>query len=86
MSLEHSPTRQIRQRKIAPAVPAFADDDEVLSFREWCRVNGISTRTGRRIIADPDPDNRPVITQLSARRIGVSRRNNRIWQQSRERR
>jgi len=59
-------------------------DDQVLSFLEWCSLNRISERTGRRILNGPDSD-RPAVTMLSARRIGVTVRANRQWQQSRER-
>jgi hypothetical protein len=59
------------------------DPDEVLTFKHWCCINKISERSGRRILDAPDG---PVVTQMSARRIGITRRNNRAWQQSRERR
>jgi hypothetical protein len=52
-------------------------DDQVLTFREWCALNGISVRTGRRIIDGPDP---PAIVRLSARRIGITVKANREWQ------
>jgi hypothetical protein len=58
------------------------DDDRVLTFKEWCALNGFSERTGRRILDAPGG---PTITNLSARRIGISVRNNRKWQASRER-
>jgi hypothetical protein len=58
-----------------------ADDDAVLSFKEWCRLNGFSERQGRRILRGP---NRPVITQLSSR-IGIRRRDNRQWQEQQTR-
>jgi hypothetical protein len=58
------------------------DEDAVLTFKEWCALNGIGERTGRRILAEPGG---PVITQLSDKRIGISRRNNRRWQESRAR-
>jgi len=38
------------------------DDDRVLTFNEWCALNGIGKRTGRRIIRS---GNGPVVTQLS---------------------
>jgi hypothetical protein len=63
-------------------VPLAAQDAQVLTFSEWCKLNHISERTGRRILASPDS---PVVTKLSPRRIGVTVRNNRNWQQSRER-
>jgi hypothetical protein len=62
---------------------ASRDDDQVLSVVEWCALNRISLRTGTRILAGQDG---PIVTQLSAKRIGVTRGNNAKWQQSRERR
>lgn len=58
------------------------DDDAVLTFHEWCSLCGFSERTGRRILASGDG---PVVTQLSPKRIGISRGNNRRWQASRAR-
>jgi predicted site-specific integrase-resolvase len=59
------------------------DDQRVLTFREWCEVNGFSIDTGRRLRKAGKA--RP-FTQISDRRIGVTVGNNRKWQQSRERR
>jgi hypothetical protein len=56
--------------------------DKVLSFRQWCEINGLSERTGRRILAGDDG---PVVTQLSPRRVGVTVANNRAWQASKAR-
>jgi hypothetical protein len=56
------------------------DDDAVLTFREWCAVNSVGERTGRRILAS---GNGPTITKLSDKRIGISRRHNRAWQETR---
>ena len=58
------------------------DDDKVLTFAEWCELNRIGKRTGRRIICS---GNGPVVTQLSERRIGITVGNNRRWQESRAR-
>jgi hypothetical protein len=58
------------------------DDDAVLTFKEWCRINGISERNGRRILRGSD---RPAIIQLSEHRIGIRRRDNRAWQEARAR-
>ena len=58
------------------------DDDRVLTFAEWCALNGIGKRTGRRIIRS---GNGPVVTQLSERRIGITVGNNRRWQEARAR-
>jgi len=59
-----------------------AEDHRVLSFRQWCELNGFSLATGRRIV---NAGNGPVITQLSARRIGITVANNAAWQASRAR-
>jgi hypothetical protein len=72
-----------RRQKFALDQPLnVLHDDQVLTFPEWCRINRLSERTGRRILDGPD---RPTITYLSARRIGITIRNNRLWQASRER-
>jgi hypothetical protein len=84
-----SKKRQRRKaRRPAPAVRPFSlagfenDDNRVLSFRQWCILNGISARAGRRILAS---GNGPTVTQLSDRRIGITIRANREWQEARER-
>ena len=64
--------------------PTRDDDDQVLSFKQWCRLNGIGERTGRRILAGPKSQ-RPAVTRLSERRMGITRGNNRLWQQQRAR-
>jgi hypothetical protein len=58
------------------------DDNRVLSFRDWCDLNAFSLATGHRHIK---AGTGPIITQLSARRIGVTIGNNRRWQESRAR-
>ena len=64
--------------------PAFVsnDDDAVMTLVEWFELNHISPRTGQRILAGPDG---LIVTELSSRRCGITRRNNRIWQESRAR-
>jgi hypothetical protein len=57
-------------------------DDQVLSFVEWCRLNRLSERTGRRILASPGG---PQTVQLSPRRVGIRVADNRAWQRARER-
>jgi hypothetical protein len=52
----------------------------VLSFAQWCSLNGISPATGRRILASGQG---PTVTRLSARRIGITVGNNAAWQESR---
>jgi hypothetical protein len=57
-------------------------DQQVLSFRQWCALNGFSERTGRRLLKSGQG---PIITGLSEKRIGVTVGNNRRWQESRAR-
>jgi hypothetical protein len=67
----------------APPPAAFAQhDDCVLTFSEWCALNRISQRNGRRIIKAPGG---PRVLQLSSNRIGITKRANKEWQASRER-
>jgi predicted DNA-binding transcriptional regulator AlpA len=54
----------------------------VLTFRQWCDLNGFSRATGYRLIG---AGRGPVITQLSDRRIGITIGNNAAWQASRAR-
>ena len=61
---------------------ANPDAHRIMSFRQWCELNGISLATGRRII---NAGLGPVIIQLSARRIGISFAANAAWQASRAR-
>jgi hypothetical protein len=84
MSLEHAPSKRNKGARrstenAAAELPALPDDDEVLTFKEWCALNKISIRNGRRVISLPGG---PVVTQLSERRIGITRGNNRRWQQA----
>ena len=58
----------------------------VLTFAEWCIVNSLGARTGRKILADePGYGPPPIVTKLSPRRHGITIGNNAAWQQSRER-
>jgi hypothetical protein len=63
-----------RQQRLAE------DPDAVFSFKEWCSVIGVSERQGRVILASGDG---PVVTRLSDRRIGITRKHNQEWLQSR---
>jgi hypothetical protein len=72
----------MRKRVLALDAPLMSlTDDQILSFVEWCRLNRISERTGRRILDGPDG---PLIVRLSPRRIGIRVAANREWQQARE--
>ncbi|MET4479653.1 transcriptional regulator [Bradyrhizobium sp. F1.13.3] len=59
---------------------AGIDDDRMLTFDEWCCLNGISQATGYRLIASGKG---PAFVQLSTRRKGVTVAENRRWQASR---
>ena len=72
--------REAEQRRIQRQLSL--DDDRVLTFNEWCALNGIGKRTGRRILTSGGG---PVVTQLSERRIGITVGNNRRWQAARTR-
>lgn len=56
------------------------DDDRVMSFDDWCNLNGFSRSTGQRIVASGKG---PRFIQLSPKRKGVTIGENRRWQQSR---
>jgi hypothetical protein len=56
------------------------DDDRVMSFDDWCKLNGFSRSTGQRLIASGKG---PQFIQLSEKRKGVTIGENRRWQQSR---
>jgi predicted DNA-binding transcriptional regulator AlpA len=56
------------------------EDDRVMSFDEWCKLNCFSRSTGQRIIS---AGNGPKFIQLSERRKGVTVAENRRWQASR---
>jgi hypothetical protein len=56
--------------------------NQVLTFQQWCLLNGFSIGTARRLIASGDG---PIITQLSPRRIGVRLADHIRWQASRAR-
>jgi predicted DNA-binding transcriptional regulator AlpA len=60
--------------------PTTLDNQRVLSFKQWCALNGISVPTGRRLL---DAGNGPEIIRLSPRRIGVTLAANAAWQEAR---
>jgi hypothetical protein len=55
-------------------------DHRVMTFRQWCALNGFSLATGRRILKSGTG---PAIVRLSPRRIGVVVADNRAWLASR---
>jgi hypothetical protein len=56
--------------------------NQILLFAEWCELNRISPRTGRRILASGTG---PTVTRLSHQRIGITVENNAAWQASQAR-
>lgn len=59
---------------------SLPDDDVVDSFKDWCAARSLSEDTGRRLIASGQG---PAIVRLSARRIGIRRKDNRAWLEAR---
>ena len=59
----------------------YLNNDQVLDFRQWILLAGISKSTGRRIIERGEV----TIVQLSPRRIGVRVGEHRRWLESRAR-
>jgi hypothetical protein len=74
--------RRGRQRLLAERRRLFLavkdlPDDACLWISEWCALNTISDREGRRILASGDG---PIVTQVSPKRKAVTVRHNREWQ------
>jgi len=59
----------------------YQNDDQVLTFKQWCALNSFSVPTGNRVLKRGGP---PVV-YFSARRRGVRVGDNRKWQESRMR-
>jgi hypothetical protein len=87
----HHKQVQRRKQKRNPVQPKWSTLDaplatshpnQVLTFHEWCQLNRISMRTGRRII---NSGTGPVVTQLSPHRVGITVGNNAAWQASKAR-
>jgi hypothetical protein len=79
--------KEIKRKKKPPqhaldAPLSMAHPNQILTFIEWCRLNRISERTGRRILASGKG---PVVTQLSDWRVGISIAANDRWQASKAR-
>jgi hypothetical protein len=81
---QHKRKHKRRSALAAPfSLPGFENDDSrVLTFAQWAALNGIGLRTARRLVKS---GNGPAVVQLSDRRIGITIRANREWQESRER-
>jgi hypothetical protein len=72
--------RQLQQSDPAHDRESAFSEHRVLSFLDWCWLNGISPATGRRILKS---GRGPTITRLSPRRIGITVANNAAWQAAR---
>jgi hypothetical protein len=72
---------QARKQRL-DLLPTTLSDNQVLTFKEWCAVNALSERNGRRLLSG---GNGPPIVRLSPKRIGVRVAANKLWQASRER-
>ena len=57
------------------------DDDHVLSFTAWCKVNNFSYTTGLRL---RKAGKGPRFIRISDRRLGVTLAENRRWRAARE--
>jgi hypothetical protein len=79
MTIKEAERRRIQRQQ---ALEQSLENDRVLSFRQWCELNGIGLRTGRRLIANGTG---PTVTMLTDKRIGIRVIDNRRWQESRAR-
>jgi hypothetical protein len=59
-----------------------ADDQKVLTRRQWAALNSLSIETAKKLFASGEG---PRTIQLSTRRIGIRMIDNRIWQEARMR-
>jgi hypothetical protein len=84
MTIRESERRAEQRRQSDPTHDRKIELNQhrVLSFIDWCLLNGISPATGRRILRSGTG---PIVTQLSARRIGITIGANAEWQASRAR-
>jgi hypothetical protein len=84
MSARESARRAAWRRQSDPAADRELGLNQfrVMSFAQWCALNGISPATGRRLLRS---GRGPIVTRLSDRRIGITVGNNRRWQELRAR-
>jgi hypothetical protein len=84
MSARESARRAAQRRQSDPAADRELGLNQfrVMSFAQWCALNGISPATGRRLLRS---GRGPIVTRLSDRRIGITVGNNRRWQEARAR-
>jgi hypothetical protein len=84
MTLREQERRAAQRRQSDPAADREIElsQHRVLTFLQWCSLNGISPATGRRILKSGKG---PVVIQLSDRRLGISVGANAAWQAARGR-
>ena len=73
-------TEQSRQSNSAADRELELNQFRVMTFAHWCRLNGISPATGRRLLRS---GRGPIVTLLSDRRIGITIGANIAWQAKR---
>lgn len=78
--MNHQPEATGRATLQGISTPMGVEDDRVMSFDDWCKLNDFSRSTGQRIVA---AGTGPIFIQLSERRKGVTVGENRRWQKSR---
>jgi len=87
--VKRKPVWSVKRKPVQPkwspldAPLAAAHPNQVLTFFEWCQLNRISARTGRRIL---NSGTGPTVTQLSPHRVGITIGNNAAWQKKKARR
>jgi predicted DNA-binding transcriptional regulator AlpA len=80
MTLREHERRAKQRRQSDPDRDRGLDQYRILSFADWCRLNGISQSTGRRLLRN---GHGPAVTRLSDRRVGISVGANAEWQAAR---
>ena len=82
MSAREAQRRAEQSRQSDPAADRELELNQfrVMSFAQWCALNGISPATGRRLLRS---DRGPIVTRLSDRRIGITVGANVAWQAKR---
>ena len=84
MTVREFERRAAQRRQLDPARDREIGLDQfrILSFAQWCALNGISPATGRRLIKS---GRGPTVVQLSDRRFGITIAANAEWQSARRR-
>jgi len=81
MTVREFERRAAQRRRSNPATDRESlEQFRILSFAQWCALNGISLATGRRILKSGKG---PAVIRLSDRRLGISVGANAAWQAAR---